>query len=191
MAQPRTPIADVRKPRRNITPDRPIVLVGLMGVGKTTVGRRLASRLGITFVDADHEIEKAADMTVAEMFDRYGEAAFRDGERRVIARLLGTEPMVLATGGGAFMNEETRSLIKTHALSIWLDADVKVLADRVSRRNTRPLLKDKDPMIVLTELAAKRNPVYAEAHLRVKSNRAPHDETVRSILKALRSWKVQ
>lgn len=162
-----------------------------MGVGKTTVGRRLASRLGITFVDADHEIEKAADMTVAEMFDRYGEAAFRDGERRVIARLLGTEPMVLATGGGAFMNEETRSLIKTHALSIWLDADVKVLADRVSRRNTRPLLKDKDPMIVLTELAAKRNPVYAEAHLRVKSNRAPHDETVRSILKALRSWKAQ
>lgn len=167
---------------------QPIVLVGLMGVGKTTVGKRLAARLGLHFVDADAEIEKAADMTVAEMFERYGEDAFRDGERRVIARLLGEELMVLATGGGAFMNAETRALIKEKSLSIWLDADVKILADRVSRRDTRPLLRGKDPLTVLTELAAKRNPVYAEAHIRVPSNRAPHDETVKAIMKELEAW---
>ena len=167
---------------------QPIVLVGLMGVGKTTVGKRLAARLGLRFLDADAEIEKAADMTVSEMFERYGEDAFRDGERRVISRLLGTKPMILATGGGAFMNEETRALIKEKALSIWLDADVKILADRVSRRDTRPLLRGKDPLVVLTELAAKRNPIYAEAHIRVASNRAPHDETVKAIMKELEAW---
>lgn len=167
---------------------QPIVLVGLMGVGKTTVGKRLATRLGLRFLDADAEIEKAADMTVSEMFERYGEDAFRDGERRVISRLLGTQPMILATGGGAFMNEQTRALIKEKALSIWLDADVKILADRVSRRDTRPLLRGKDPLVVLTELAAKRNPIYAEAHIRVASNRAPHDETVKAIMKELEAW---
>lgn len=170
---------------------QPLVLVGLMGVGKTTVGKRLASRLGLHFVDADAEIEKAADMTVAEMFERFGEEAFRDGERRVIARLLGDQAMVLATGGGAFMNDETRALIKEKALSIWLDADVKILADRVSRRDTRPLLRGKDPAAVLAELAAKRNPIYAEAHIHVKSNRAPHDETVKAILKELEIWHNQ
>lgn len=167
---------------------QPIVLVGLMGVGKTTVGKRLATRLGLRFLDADAEIEKAADMTVSEMFERYGEDAFRDGERRVISRLLGTQPMILATGGGAFMNEQTRALIKEKALSIWLDADVKILADRVSRRDTRPLLRGQDPLVVLTELAAKRNPIYAEAHIRVASNRAPHDETVKAIMKELEAW---
>ena len=167
---------------------QPIVLVGLMGVGKATVGKRLATRLGLRFLDADAEIEKAADMTVSEMFERYGEDAFRDGERRVISRLLGTQPMILATGGGAFMNEQTRALIKEKALSIWLDADVKILADRVSRRDTRPLLRGKDPLVVLTELAAKRNPIYAEAHIRVASNRAPHDETVKAIMKELEAW---
>lgn len=170
---------------------QPIVLVGLMGVGKTTVGKRLAHYLGLHFVDADAEIEKAADMTVSEMFERYGEEAFRDGERRVISRLLGTKPMVLATGGGAFMNAETRKLIQEKALSIWLDADVKILADRVSRRDTRPLLRGKDPLVVLSALAAQRNPIYAEAHIHVKSNRAPHDETVKAIMKELLIWHKQ
>lgn len=185
MAHP-SPTTSNRAKRLTLT--QPLVLVGLMGVGKTTVGKRLAARLGLHFVDADAEIEKAADMTVAEMFERFGEEAFRDGERRVIARLLGGQAMVLATGGGAFMNEETRALIKEKALSIWLDADVKILADRVSRRDTRPLLRGKDPAIVLAELAAKRNPIYAEAHIHVKSNRAPHDETVKAILKELELW---
>ncbi len=160
-----------------------------MGVGKTTVGKRLASRLGLKFVDADEEIEKAADMSVADIFELYGENGFRDGERRVIARLLGNQPMVLATGGGAFMNEETRALIMEKGLAIWLDADIAVLADRVGRRNTRPLLAGKDPKAVLADLAAKRNPVYAEAHIHVTSNRSPHDEAVRAILDAITAWQ--
>lgn len=170
-------------------PDRPLVLVGLMGVGKTTVGKRLAARLNVKFLDADAEIEKAADMSVADIFDRYGESGFRDGERRVIARLLNDKPMVLATGGGAFMNDETRALIKEKALAIWLDADLAVLADRVSRRPTRPLLIGKDPLAVLSDLAAKRNPIYAQAHIHVMSNRTPHEETVQAILEALAQWQ--
>src|ERR1700741_3090152 len=140
---------------------KPIVLVGLMGAGKTTVGRRLAQRLGLPFVDADAEIEEAAGMTITDIFDRFGEAHFRDGERRVIARLIDGTPKVIATGGGAFMQEETRTLILERALAIWLDADIPVLAQRVGRRDTRPLLRGKDPETVLTELAAVRNPIYA------------------------------
>ncbi|UZW56851.1 shikimate kinase [Sphingobium sp. JS3065] len=167
----------------------PIVLVGMMGVGKSTVGRRLAARLGVGFVDADEEIEKAAGMTITEMFDRYGEAYFRDGERRVIARLMDGVPKVIATGGGAFMQEETRVLILENALAIWLDADIDTLVDRVSRREGRPLLKGKDPRAVLTELAAIRNPVYALCPIHVKSAAAPHDVAVDSIMEQLSQWQ--
>ncbi|RJF93029.1 shikimate kinase [Sphingomonas cavernae] len=167
-------------------PMPPIVLVGLMGVGKSTVGKRLASRLDIPFVDADQEIETAADLTISEIFERYGEAHFRDGERRVIARLIDGSPKVIATGGGAFMQEETRTLILERALAIWLDADIPVLAQRVGRRDTRPLLRDKDPEVVLAELAAIRNPIYALAPIHVRSQPSPHDITVDRILNALR-----
>ncbi|MCJ8157625.1 shikimate kinase [Sphingomonas sp. LaA6.9] len=169
-----------------IDPLPPIVLVGLMGVGKSTVGKRLATRLDIPFVDADHEIEVAADLTISEIFERYGEGHFRDGERRVIARLIDGSPKVIATGGGAFMQEETRALILERALAIWLDADIPVLAQRVGRRDTRPLLRNKDPETVLAELAAVRNPIYALAPIHVRSQPSPHDITVDRILQALR-----
>jgi shikimate kinase len=165
--------------------DRPIVLIGLMGVGKSTIGRRMAQRLNLEFVDADAEIEHAAGMTITEIFARYGEEQFRDGERRVIARLIDGSPKVIATGGGAFMNVATRTLILEKAIGIWIDADIDVLADRVARRNTRPLLKGKDPRVVLGELAAVRNPVYALAPVHVRSQPAPHDATVDLILERL------
>ncbi|MBI0475027.1 shikimate kinase [Sphingomonas sp. MA1305] len=165
---------------------RPIVLVGLMGVGKSTVGRRLAARLSLPFVDADHAIEEAAGMTVAEIFERFGEPYFRDGERRVIARLMDGRPKVIATGGGAFINPETRALILSESTAIWLNADPTVLAERVRRRDTRPLLRNRDPHQVLSELAAVRNPIYAEAHIHITSHKAPHEATVAAILKALR-----
>jgi shikimate kinase len=161
------------------------VLVGLMGAGKSTVGRRLAGRLALPFVDADTEIEEAAGMQIADIFERFGEAYFRDGERRVIARLIDGTPKVIATGGGAFVNDETRALILDQATAVWLDADPAVLADRVRRRDTRPLLRGKDPLEVLTDLAAKRNPLYALAPIRVPSFRAPHEATVAAILEAL------
>ena len=164
---------------------KPIVLVGLMGVGKSTVGRRLAGRLALPFVDADTEIETAAGMTVSEIFDRFGEPYFRDGERRVIARLIDGRPKVIATGGGAFVNAETRGLILAQSTAIWLDADPAVLAERVRRRDTRPLLRGRDPLPVLQGLAAVRNPLYALAHLRVSSANAPHEVTVNAILKEL------
>ncbi|CAM8667820.1 shikimate kinase [Sphingobium sp.] len=166
----------------------PIVLVGMMGVGKSTVGRRLAARLGLHFVDADEEIEKAAGMTVAEIFERYDESYFRDGERRVIARLMDGAPKVIATGGGAFMQDETRRLILEAATAIWLDADIDILVDRVARRESRPLLKNRDPRVVLTELAAVRNPVYALAPIHVKSIAAPHEVAVERIMEQLTAW---
>ena len=169
----------------DFAPDQSIVLVGLMGVGKTTVGRRLAKRLGRDFVDADEEIERAAGLSVEEIFSRFGEDYFRDGERRVIARLLENDGQVIATGGGAFMNEETRALILEKAISIWLDADLKTLVKRVSRRNTRPLLKSGDPAKILADLAAVRNPVYATAHIHVTGNDSPHEMTVEKIIEAL------
>ena len=144
--------------------------------------------MNMRFADADDEIERAAGMTISEIFARFGEAHFRDGERRVIARLLAGPPLVLATGGGAFMNDETRALIKTDSLSIWLDADIPTLVDRVARRSHRPLLKNRDPGEVLRELAAVRNPIYAEAHIRVSSASTPHDHTVRAIMEALSTW---
>ena len=161
------------------------MLVGLMGAGKSTVGRRLAMRLGLPFVDADAEIEAAAGMSIPDIFDRFGEPYFRDGERRVIARLMDGEKRVIATGGGAFIDEQTRGAILATGFAVWLDAQPSVLADRVSRRDTRPLLRGKDPLEVLEDLARVRNPFYATAHLRVASHRAPHDATVNAILKAL------
>lgn len=164
---------------------RPITLVGLMGVGKTTIGRRLAARLHLPFVDADAEIETASGMTVSEIFERFGEAHFRDGERRVIARLIDGAPKVIATGGGAFIQADTRALILARTLAVWLDADIPTLVERVRRRDTRPLLKARDPGEVLAELAAVRNPIYALAPIHVGSRRGPHAETVDAIVAAL------
>lgn len=164
---------------------RPVTLVGLMGAGKSSIGKRLAARLGLPFLDADTAIEEAAGMTISDMFERFGEAHFRDGERRVIARLIDGTPKVIATGGGAFMNDDTRALIRERTLSVWLDADVATLVDRVRRRGTRPLLKDRDPGEVLMALAASRNPVYAQAHIRIASKAGPHHETVDAIVAAL------
>ena len=164
---------------------RPIVLVGLMGVGKSTVGRRLAGRLALPFVDADHEIEAAAGMSVADIFERFGEDYFRDGERRVIARLIDGRPKVIATGGGAFINAETRSLILDQTTAIWLSAHPDVLVERVRKRDTRPLLRGRDPHQVLRDLAKVRDPIYALAPIHIASNRTPHDATVAAILKAI------
>jgi shikimate kinase len=165
--------------------NKPLMLVGLMGVGKSTIGKRLATRLSLPFVDADTEIELAADMSIPEIFEKFGEPHFRDGERRVIARLIDGRPKVIATGGGAFINDETRALMLERATTVWLDADISVLADRVSRKDNRPLLKGKDARTILSELAAVRNPIYALAPIHVKSQSLPHEATVDSILKAL------
>jgi shikimate kinase len=165
--------------------DRPITLVGLMGAGKSTIGRRLAQRLHLDFIDADHEIEVAAGLSIPEIFERFGEAHFRDGERRVIARLIDGKPRIIATGGGAFMNERTRDLMLTKSITVWIDADIDTLADRVARKDNRPLLKGRDPKIALAELAQVRNPVYALAPIHVISQTSPHDATVEAILKAL------
>lgn len=162
-----------------------IVLVGLMGVGKTTVGRRLARRLGLPFVDADHEIELAAGMHIADIFERFGEAHFRDGERRVIARMIDGPRRVIATGGGAFMNADTRALILARTTAVWLDSDLDTLVERVRRRNNRPLLHNRDAHEVLGELARVRNPVYALAPIHVVSQPSPHDNTVETILRKL------
>jgi shikimate kinase len=168
--------------------DRSIVLVGLMGAGKSTLGRRLARRLHLPFVDSDEEIERAADRTIAEIFEHYGEASFRDLERRVIARLVEGAPKVIATGGGAFVDAETRQLILERCLAIWLDAAPELLAERVARRDTRPLLRGKEPLAVLSELAERRNPFYAEAHLRVQSGPAVHERAVEEMLAAIVGW---
>jgi shikimate kinase len=166
-------------------PTKSLVLVGLMGAGKSSVGRRLAARLGLPFVDADQEIEAAAGMTVEEIFARHGEPAFRDGERRVIARLLDNPIQVLATGGGAFMDERTRALVGERAVSIWLHAELDELVRRVSRRTDRPLLKGADPRVVLERLIAERYPVYAQADVTVASSIGSADETVDRILERL------
>lgn len=167
---------------------RSIVLVGLMGAGKSTVGRRLAQALGLPFRDADHEIETAAGMTIPDIFAIHGEEHFRDGERRVIARLLQEGPMILATGGGAFMNEETRRRIAEQGISVWLRADLDVLMKRVRKRATRPLLQNPDPEGTMRRLMETRYPVYATADLTVDSHEAPHDKVVVDIVDALTKW---
>ena len=164
---------------------RTIALVGLMGVGKSSVGRRLANALGLAFRDADAEVEAAAGRSIKEIFAELGEAAFRDGERRVIQRLLDEPPHVLATGGGAFMNDETRALLKEKALIVWLKADLELLARRVGRKDTRPLLKDADPLTVLRAQAQARYPTYAEAHVTVETGDTPHHVTVGQVIDAL------
>jgi shikimate kinase len=164
---------------------RTIALVGLMGVGKSSVGRRLANALDLPFRDADHEVETAAGRSIPDIFADLGEPAFREGERRVIARLLDDPPHVLATGGGAFMNPETRALIKSKAISVWLKADLEVLARRVSRKDNRPLLAGKDPLQVLREQAEARYPAYAEADIVVETGDAAHHVTVDQIIQAL------
>jgi shikimate kinase len=167
--------------------DRSIVLVGLMGCGKSSVGRRLASRLGLQFVDADEEIERVAAKSIVEIFADHGEAYFRDGERRVIARLLGNGPQVLATGGGAFINPETRQKIRERGISIWLRADLPVLMRRVSKRDTRPLLKTADPEATMRDLMAKRYPVYADADITLESRDVPHDVIVNEAIAAIKA----
>jgi len=164
---------------------RPITLVGLMGAGKSSIGRRLALRLALPFADSDTEIETAAGLSIPEIFARFGEAHFRDGERRVIARLIDGLPKVIATGGGAFMNDETRELILSRTQAVWLNAEVSTLVDRVRRRGNRPLLAGRDPGQVLAELAAIRNPVYALAPIQVLSLPGPHHAMVEAIIAAL------
>ena len=160
-------------------------MVGMMGAGKSSVGRRLAARLGLPFVDADSEIEQAANATINEIFERHGEAYFRDGERRVIRRLLDGSPKVLATGGGAFMQPETRAAIQRHAISIWLKADRDLILSRVKRRSNRPLLKTADPEAIIERLIAERYPIYAEADIHVQSRDVAHDVVIDDILAAL------
>jgi shikimate kinase len=168
--------------------NRAIVLVGLMGAGKTSIGRRLASKLGIGFIDADHEIEKAAGKTIPEIFADHGEAYFREGERRVIARLLENGAQVLATGGGAFINEETRARISARSVSVWLRADLPLLMKRVLKRDNRPLLKQDDPESVMRRLIETRYPVYAEANVIVESRDVQHAQMVNEVVKALAEW---
>jgi shikimate kinase len=165
--------------------DRSLVLVGLMGAGKSTVGRRLAQRLGRSFVDADDEIEAAAGLTIPEIFDRYGEEHFRDGERRVLGRLMDGRNMVIATGGGAFMNPETRELIRGNARSIWLRADLDTLVKRCAKRTDRPLLAGSDPAETLSKLMEERYPVYAQADMTVESGGDAHDQVVDRIMDVL------
>ena len=166
--------------------DRSIVLIGMMGVGKSSIGRRLGARLGIPFVDADAEIEKAAGMSIADIFSRHGEAAFRSGEARVIARLLNGGPQVLATGGGAVMNAATRALIQERGVSIWLSAEFDLLLRRISKRKSeRPLLQTEDPAATLRALMEEREPIYAQADLTVQSRDIPHDAVVAEIFERL------
>ena len=164
---------------------RSVVLIGLMGAGKTAVGRRLANRLDLPFIDADSEIEEAAGASISEIFAEHGEAYFRQGERKVIARLLENGPQVLATGGGAYMNPDTRANIKAHGLSVWLKADIKVLMKRVGRRDNRPLLAAGDPEKVMKRLMEERYPIYAEADVTVESRDVPHDVIVGAVIDAL------
>ncbi|WP_245296909.1 MULTISPECIES: shikimate kinase [Rhodomicrobium] len=164
---------------------RPVVLIGLMGAGKSAIGKRLAATLDLPFADADQEIERAAGKTINEIFEENGEAYFRDGERRVIARLLDEGSKVLATGGGAFMNEETRARIAATGVSVWLKAELDLLMHRVARRDTRPLLRASDPRAVMEKLIAERYPIYALADITVASRDVAHEVIVGEIIEAL------
>jgi shikimate kinase len=169
--------------------DRPVVLVGMMGVGKSSVGKRLATLLDCRFVDADDEIEASAQMSIPEIFDTFGEDYFRDGERRVMARLLQDgSRCVIATGGGAFCNAETRNLILEKAATVWLDSDVETLVERTSRKDNRPLLKEGDPREILARLREERVPAYSEAPIHVISSSGPHSQTISKVLDGLDQW---
>ena len=167
---------------------RCIVLVGMMGAGKTSIGRRLANLLHLPFLDADAEIEKAANLSVAEIFAKHGEADFREGEKRVVARLLASGPAVLATGGGAYMSEETRERCRADGVTIWLKADVPVLLERVRKKGNRPLLDRADPEAVLRKLLAEREPIYALADMTIASREGPHHAVIGDILSALDAY---
>ena len=167
---------------------RPIVLVGLMGAGKTSVGRRLAEKLGIPFVDADHEIEAAAGKSIKEIFADHGEPYFREGERRVIQRLIGNGAQVLATGGGAYINDETRARIQEKGISVWLRASLPLLMKRVGKRNDRPLLMADDPEAVMRGLMETRYPIYALADIMVESRDVQHGQMVNDVIRALAQW---
>ena len=164
---------------------RPLVLVGMMGAGKTTVGRRVAGRLGRHFLDSDEEIERAAQMTIPEIFEQHGEGEFRSGETRVIARVLKDTDIVLATGGGAFVNADTRTLVKAEAISVWLRAEADILFERVSRRSNRPLLKTANPRATLEKLIEERYPLYAEADITVPSRDVPQDVVAGDVIDAV------
>jgi shikimate kinase len=167
---------------------RTVALVGLMGAGKSTVGRRLAQILKRDFYDSDEEIEKAAGLTVSDIFALHGEADFRRGEHQVLKRLLQLPPHVLATGGGAYLNEDTRQILRERAVTVWLNADLETLWKRVQKRDTRPLLKRPDAKQALSDLLIAREPIYAQADLSVMSKEGPHTQTVNAILKALKTW---
>lgn len=170
--------------------DRPIVLVGMMGVGKSSVGKRLATLLDCTFVDADEEIERSAQMSIPEIFETYGEDYFRGGERRVIARLIDECEgcCVIATGGGAFCNAETRALILDRAVTIWLDSEIDTLVERTSRKDNRPLLKEGDPRETLARLREERKPYYSQAPIHVLSGSGPHVQTINKVLEGISQW---
>lgn len=167
---------------------RPLVLVGMMGVGKSTVGRKLAQMLGLDFFDADDEIVEAAKMPISDIFDTFGEAYFRDGERRVIARLLEQPGRVIATGGGAFVQDDTRALIMQQGIGIWLDSNVKTLVERVGRNDKRPLLRGGDTETIVRKMKSEREPFYRQAPIHVTSDSGPHSQTVLRILKGLDQW---
>jgi shikimate kinase len=177
-------IEDIREKLGN----HPIVLVGLMGAGKSSIGRRLAEKLEFEFVDADYEIERAADKSIPEIFSDHGEAYFREGERRVISRLIENGAQVLATGGGAYINEETRKSIEAHGVSVWLKADLPLLMKRVMKRSDRPLLQAKDPEAVMKDLMEQRYPIYAQADVTVESKDVQHTQMVNEVVKALAKW---
>jgi shikimate kinase len=177
-------IEDIREKLGN----HPIVLVGLMGAGKSSIGRRLAEKLEFPFVDADHEIEVAADKTIPEIFADHGEAYFREGERRVISRLIENGAQVLSTGGGAFINEETRQSIHAHGISVWLKADLPLLMKRVMKRSDRPLLQAEDPEAVMQKLMDQRYPIYAKADITVESRDVQHTQMVNEVIKVLAKW---
>ena len=182
---PRVNAAEARAALGAALGSRVIALVGMMGSGKTSIGRRLAARLGLRFVDSDGEIEAAAGMTITEIFDRHGEPYFREGERRVIARLLAEGPCVLATGGGAFMDVRTRGAIAESGISIWLRADPATLLHRISRRSNRPLMRTADPAAQVERLLAAREPIYASADLTIDSSDRPHEEVVGALVASL------
>src|SRR5450759_4181665 len=187
-ASPASPTASQEADITAALGTRSIVLVGMMGAGKSTIGRRLSARLRLPFFDADTEIETAAGMSIPDIFESHGESHFRDGEARVIARLLDSGPAVLATGGGAFMREETRSRIRDKAVSIWLRADADIIMKRVKRRADRPLLQTTDPAATVGRLIEEREPVYQRADLTVWSRDVPHEKIVDECIYALRAW---
>lgn len=178
--------ADAARAIRSLLGERHIVLVGLMGAGKTSVGKRLAQKLGLAFIDSDHAIEESANMSIPDIFKSLGEAEFRAGERRVIARLLSEPQQVIATGGGAYMDAETQARIREKGLSIWLKAELSVLMRRVARRHDRPLLANADPEATMRDLMDRRYPIYARADITILSGEQPHDVMVQSVIEAIK-----